>query len=158
MTKKCESINCSNRILIRLSGGGNQKHFCDECVKAHDREYYYKNSKKTIEDALQRHAQIKLETILHYCENNPRCQCPGCHTHHIELLTIDHIKGNGANHRQKINGGKRRQNNGVARGCGTAIHYWLRKNNYPKGFQILCGSCNFAKRNKKQCPLHGQLH
>jgi len=38
---------------------------------------------------------------------------------------------------------------------GIPLHNWIIENNFPKGFQILCQNCNFAKgmiRNKNKCP------
>jgi hypothetical protein len=52
------------------------------------------------------------------------------------FLTIDHIENNGAEHR-------RQQRNGQNK--GHDIYAWLRKNNYPEGFQVLCYNCNCAK-------------
>jgi 5-methylcytosine-specific restriction endonuclease McrA len=78
-----------------------------------------------------------------------KCVCPGCHVHHAELLTIDHINGD-AHHRQNLT-------NGVGRSTRD-FHKFLQKNGYPPEFQLLCGSCNLAKGNKKTCPLSGQEH
>ena len=35
---------------------------------------------------------------------------------------------------------------------GEKLNRWLKNNNYPKGFQILCWNCNFAKGVLGQCP------
>jgi len=35
---------------------------------------------------------------------------------------------------------------------GNGLPYWLKKNNFPPGFQVLCANCNFAKRNSRYCP------
>ena len=32
------------------------------------------------------------------------------------------------------------------------LNYWLEKNNFPSGFQILCWNCNFAKGSLGKCP------
>lgn len=66
--------------------------------------------------------------------------------HHAELLTIDHVNGGGNAHRKVI-------------GRGSKDFYrWLKRNNYPPGFQALCGSCNLAKAGRAACPLAGQEH
>lgn len=55
----------------------------------------------------------------------------------IEIfLTIDHIENNGAEHRRQINTSGR---------AGSTTYAWLRRNNYPDGFQTLCYNCNCAK-------------
>jgi len=32
------------------------------------------------------------------------------------------------------------------------LYSWLKKNNFPKGFQVLCMNCNFAKGKLGKCP------
>jgi len=35
---------------------------------------------------------------------------------------------------------------------GNGLPYWLKKNNWPEGFQVLCYNCNSAKRVDGICP------
>lgn len=49
------------------------------------------------------------------------------------VLGVDHINGNGAEHRRAIGRAKK------------DIYGWLHKNDYPEGFQTLCMNCNWAK-------------
>src|SRR3990167_2395221 len=64
-----------------------------------------------------------------------KCKC--CNEKEIKFLSFDHIKGNGNKHRKII---------------GQKIVRWLKRNNYPKGFQILCHNCNLAKGFYGKCP------
>lgn len=80
--------------------------------------------------------RIKYEIMKHYCRGIPKCQC--CGEEIFEFLSIDHINGGGSNHRKKLK--------------GSTIYYWLKKNNYPKGYQVLCINCNFAKGHFGSCP------
>jgi hypothetical protein len=75
-----------------------------------------------------------------------RCNCPGCHVVHAELLTVDHVNGDGAEHRRSL--GKSTRD----------MYWWIVKNGFPDDFQLLCGSCNMAKRDNDKCPLAGQDH
>jgi len=68
----------------------------------------------------------KIEVLSHY---SPELKCMRCGCNDIRCLTIDHMNGNGNDHR-RING-------------NTLI--WLKKNNYPRGFQVLCMNCNWKK-------------
>jgi len=81
--------------------------------------------------------ELKLEVINYYGGN-----CLDCGEDHIEFLTIDHIMGNGGEHRKKFAGGL----------CGPNFYRWLRKNGYPLEYQVLCFGCNlkkgFLKRDK----------
>lgn len=49
----------------------------------------------------------------------------------LELLTIDHINNNGAEHRKTAK--------------TNTLHLWLSKNDYPEGFHVLCWNCNYVK-------------
>jgi hypothetical protein len=76
----------------------------------------------------RRAQEIKREVIGHY---GGRCEC--CGEREMTFLTIDHIEGGGERHRQKV-------------GWGTQFYRWLRKNEYPTGFRVMCHNCNFALR------------
>ena len=59
--------------------------------------------------------------------------CKYCGEKRIEVLEIDHINGNGSKMRKEDSRHKK-------------IHQWLRLNNYPEGYQVLCANCHWAKR------------
>ncbi len=61
--------------------------------------------------------------------------CVACSETRIECLQLDHVNNDGAAHRKVL---------GSAAGN---MYAWLRKNKYPTGFQVLCASCNFIKRD-----------
>lgn len=90
---------------------------------------------------------VKIRVFSHYCNDIPHCQCPNCDAKYIDVdfLTIDHINGNGKEHRRRI-------------GTGSAVlYYWLIRNNFPPGFQVLCFNCNQAKAwNRGICPHNGR--
>lgn len=79
------------------------------------------------------------------------CNC--CGETERTLLTIDHTEENGAKHRKEMKKNSQKE--------GRYIYRWLIVNNFPKGFQVLCRNCNYAKflnwkKNKiKECP-HGR--
>ena len=67
----------------------------------------------------------------------PSCAC--CGITDIYFLQIDHINGGGAKHREELGEG------------GDRLVRWLKKNNYPTGFQVLCANCNWSKSSHGQC-------
>lgn len=85
-----------------------------------------------------------------------RCSC--CGVEHIEFLTIDHINNDGASHRRQVakDAGKSRRNSKgwkvPGNGRGVLLYAWLRRNNYPAGFQVLCLNCNAARAWYGVCP------
>ena len=87
----------------------------------------------------------RLQAIFVYAGDDPMCAC--CGDPHLEFMTIDHINNDGAAHRRELN----------TRG-GDKFYRWLRNNNYPPGFQILCFNCNHAKAIYGVCPHQADLH
>ncbi len=83
-------------------------------------------------------AQLKIECFQHY---GNICKC--CGESNIYFLTLDHILGNGNIHRKKIF----KHNVG-----GVHMYRWLKKNNFPEGYTILCMNCNWATRYGGICP------
>lgn len=61
----------------------------------------------------------------------------------IEFLTIDHVNGKGNEHRKLLF----KHNVG-----GVHMYRWLKRNNYPEGYTILCMNCNWAQRYGNICP------
>lgn len=70
-----------------------------------------------------------------------KCICCGEETK--EFLTIDHEGGNGNEHRKSLF----KHNVG-----GVHMYRWLKKNNFPSGYRILCMNCNWATRYNPVCP------
>lgn len=81
---------------------------------------------------------IRLMALAFYGGEIPECNC--CGEKEIKFLGIDHIEGGGVKHRKEL------------QEAGTTIYLWLRKNNYPEGFQVLCHNCNLAKGYYGECP------
>lgn len=84
--------------------------------------------------ALQRYHELRHDAMIAY--GGYVCAC--CGETEPNFLSLDHIENDGADHRRKV---------------GKAIWKWLRDNNYPEGFQVLCMNCNHGKaRNNGICP------
>lgn len=92
----------------------------------------YGNSR---ENLIRYRKKLKKEALINYSNNKlPFCKC--CKTKYEVFLTIDHING-----RTKHNDKK-----------GHALYLFLKKKNYPKGYQVLCFNCNYAKHMLGKCP------
>jgi hypothetical protein len=82
----------------------------------------------------ERNAKVKDEVYRAY--GGYRCVC--CGETIPEFLTIDHINNDGAAHRKAITS--------KGRSSSDALLHWLKRNGYPKGFQILCWNCQWGKQ------------
>ena len=86
---------------------------------------------------IRKHRKVKEQVFAAY--GGYRCVC--CGVTEKEFLHIDHINGNGNEHRRKI-----------ATEGGSRFYWWLWKNNFPPGFQVLCANCNLARGFHSYCP------
>jgi len=115
--------------------------------KQYFRDFMRNWSRNHKDEVSQYRKTLKLKMLIHYAGNPPKCAC--CGESELRFLTIDHTKGNGAEHRKQITGDPQKCS-------GSSIFQWILKNNFPEGFQVLCMNCNMAKSNSKVqfCPVH----
>jgi len=110
--------------------------------RPHGLQYYYNNCKdcfrlKSYPASARKRKSLKKEIISYY---GGRCAC--CGESEIIFLTMDHVDNNGAEHRRE-----------AKISSGLDFYYWLRRNGYPEGFQVLCWNCNTGKHiNGGVCP------
>lgn len=151
MCKTCGETKPIEKFYKRNSPAFPSKEYgywCRECLKEKNRKHYWANREKRSSRAKVLREQNREEhyakkksyyrktretVILHY---GGKCAC--CGESDIRFLAFDHINNDGAKHRREIG--------------RTTISYWLRKNGYPKGFQVLCHNCNMAKAYYGTCP------
>lgn len=94
------------------------------------------NNDKVNEQGREYKQRCRFEALDYYSRGKLCCNCCGEKTY--PFLVIDHVNNDGAEHRREI---------------GSQIYQWLKKNNYPEGFQVLCVNCNHGKRvNNGVCP------
>ena len=61
--------------------------------------------------------------------------CVGCGETEFCCLSIDHEAQDGCEHREE------------QCGTGTPFYQWLKRNNWPPGFRVLCMNCQFRARS-----------
>ena len=93
-------------------------------TKRHCKDCKYKHS----ESAKRNWAFLREEVYAAY--GGFVCNC--CGEKERAFLSIDHINDDGCNHRKEI---------------GSQIYRWLKKNNFPKNFQVLCMNCQWGRKN-----------
>jgi hypothetical protein len=111
-----------------------------EWHKAKRRKHRFDAPEKYRASDRRAHVKLKLDAFNAY--GGARCAC--CSEENIEFLTIDHMNGNGNEHRRQIGG------------SGYKTYQWLRKNGYPTGFRVLCFNCNSARGAYGYCPHEKQ--
>jgi len=111
-----------------------------EKIREYSKEYLKKYPERIKKYKIKIRKKLKNLIFTHYSSNPPKCAC--CGESHIDFLTLDHINGGGTEHRKLLY----KQ--------GTTIYLWIKKNNFPNGFQVLCMNCNWAKGHSKNhlCP------
>lgn len=105
-----------------------------EHVKARSKVNYRSKQQVKLEASRQYSRDVRARVFAHYGSS---CVCCGS----TECLTIDHVNGDGREHRLMLPKGV------------LAVYRWLIKNNFPKGFQTLCRSCNSSKGRGRRCQL-----
>ncbi len=162
-------VNCRKCGEQREQAKG-QGNLCLDCNRQYQRDYRAKNRiqlaaywrEKNLRDREKPEwvenerargrrywAEQRHEAIMAY--GGYRCAC--CGETEPMFLSIDHIFNDGAEHRRSLG-----YDDGNGKGGSSATISWLKRNNYPAGFQVLCMNCNMGKhRNGGTCPHKASL-
>ena len=108
----------------------NTTDYCNSCRVLNNKELKQQHREK-----------LRKVVLSHYSNGTLRCAC--CGESHIQFLAIDHKDGGGAKHRAKLNELGYR---------GNGIFRWLKKNNFPSGYRVLCHNCNTSIGHYGFCP------
>lgn len=120
------------KAKLDIRGKSNYKNNKDNWVR-----YRLKNKDIINHKCRIRNKSIRMEVLNYYSNGSMECNC--CGEKELDFLSIDHIDGGGYKQRK-------------IQGVGTNLTKWLKTNDYPKGFQVLCMNCNFGKWKKGICP------
>ena len=117
---------------------------------------YYLDPKNNVKSKRKiRRDEVRLEVLQYYSKQHsksdiPRCRCCG-ENFHTDFLALDHIAG-----KKEMDSEPNLVKLGYSSSLRSAgLRHWIIKNNFPKGFQILCHNCNYAKglrSNDNKCP------
>jgi phage FluMu protein Com len=123
---KCKE--CSNVIIGASKFLTLQREFCPRPKRCKD-IYWKKKNPTALRDWMRKR---RREIISHY---GGMCSC--CGESIYEFLCIDHINGGGTKLRKLK---------------GYDVSNFIKKNNYPKEFRVLCHNCNSALGFYGYCP------
>lgn len=102
---------------------GKYKSRCKSCIIEDCKERYYKNRDRNLANMKSYRDKARIAAINYY---GGKCAC--CGENRIEFLAIDHINGGGRRHFRERS--------------GMNLAVWLKINNYPEGYRVLCHNCN----------------
>lgn len=110
---------------------------CSQCSADWRKHYHANECKKRYRHVRKAYGlALKCETFNAY----GGCRCTCCGETHMEFLTLDHIDGNGRQHREEV------------KARGNHFYAWAKANKFPPGFRVLCMNCNFALGHCGYCP------
>ena len=157
MLKKC--ADCKNELSIDMfhlhkRAKDGRDSYCKDCkskqnkkynaknkdkIKKHNKEYLCHNRAAHNKRSMKARDKLKKEVLGFYSGGEPKCKW--CGETDLNVLSIDHINGDGNCHRKYLYG-----NNKVG---GYRFYLWLKRNNFLEGFQVLCFNDQFRKRSKE---------
>jgi hypothetical protein len=148
--------NCKNKPRRRLKYGGGYFSWCADCIKSKYAGYratYLADPVKKERNSrahklwaqqnpeaykLSHHEafmKLKREMLRAY---GPECSC--CGEDREVFLTLEHLNGDGSEHRKRVGG-------------GTNTYRDLKRRGWPQGgYTVLCMNCNWATRFGGVCP------
>lgn len=91
--------------------------------------------------AQARRLKVRVKVLGYYSNNT--FHCAECGYDDVRALSIDHINGGGNKHRKEI-------------GTGD-LYSWLKRNNFPEGFRVLCMNCQFLTGHPERQKLSDYL-
>lgn len=74
--------------------------------------------------------KLRIEILSHYSQG--RLKCRRCGFADLRALCIDHANGDGWSQRKQIK--------------PERFYKWLKDNNFPNDYQVLCHNCNWLKK------------
>lgn len=116
--KVCEAHPGENGERMSSTG------VCVKCLNEKSRARQKKNGYPVMKRQIE---SLKNGVYAHYGR-----ECTRCGEDDPDVLTVDHINQDGAGH---VNARGNRYR-------GVHLYRWLRQNEYPEGFRVLCMNCN----------------
>jgi len=147
--KTCCSSECKNNFFKQTIKKENSK-WTDEYKKTYEKEYRIKNKQKISNQMkiwrlnnkehlkkTKKNARVELKRLIIDKYSNGTGCCVKCGFNDSRALQIDHINNDGAEERKKLFGSRL--------DAGIRFYYYLKRNNFPDGYQVLCANCNIIK-------------
>lgn len=152
------SVMTDDELLIAISAGReiylatkrkqSRKHYAKVCAEglcarcgSHSDMGKYCSSCKAIRKVWFKDSRQRLKLKVFNAYGGAHCSC--CGETELAFLSIDHVNGGGVQH---------------LRGINFNIYDYLKNNNYPSGYRVLCHNCNHGRHiNGGVCPHEEQV-
>ena len=135
---KCIRCGETDLTLFYASILKHSDYRCKRCVNLYQKEYRRNNRDKVNANQKRFYSwyapKLKSSILSHY--SNGKMCCAVCNS--MTNLSIDHINGGGSKHLLSLGFNSSYQ-----------FYLWLKKNNYPEGYRVLCISCNSHIKSPK---------
>lgn len=84
---------------------------------------------------------MKIKVLAYYSDDD--IKCAKCGETDIDVLNLDHIKNDGAEHRKRA---------GISGRNTTGMNTYeaIARDNFPDGLQVLCANCNLKKEIERK--------
>ena len=136
--RRKSGLTCRCRLCIAAGYASNS-----DDKRARQMQYWHDKRNDILRRASERHARDRAIVFAHY---GLECLC--CGNDSYDELTIDHLDGDGPEHRKAI-------------GAQTSqeLYRWLIKNGFPDRPRLisLCRGCNSSKRSGDRCRKHDRV-
>lgn len=111
-------------------------------MRKYFKDYQRKNRADILVKSRVRKMALKYEVLAHYGVNGEaRCCWPGCNVEDLDMLSLDHVNNDGAQHRKTI------------KGAAGSLYYDVKSKGYPTGFQTLCYNHQWKKELERRRSL-----
>ncbi len=139
---KCKQVKALGEFGPDSRTPDGRRYDCRECkrkINTTYRDVHLEQEQRASRERSQRIQQARRDRVFaHYGET---CACCGSDY----MLCIDHVNGNGPQHRSDLFGHWDR--------AGHEFYRWLIRQGFPAGYQVLCSPCNVSKGSSDSCSL-----
>jgi hypothetical protein len=133
----CKQEKCVNDFSYNPCQKDGRANWCKDCHRKDAQRRNNANPDYYKQVSYRKRIKLRYAVLSHYSGGVPICAC--CKETEIKFLCIDHMNGGGNAHRKTLP-------------RGFYIYQWLKNQEYPTGFQVLCHNCNMAKGFYGSCP------
>jgi len=137
--RECGQVKLLDDFYRRDRSPDGHRSDCRDCTRSRSRRHYEDNFAAAAEQKRKYQASFRSQVFDHYGQV---CACCGT----TENLSIDHAGSDGRSHREQLFG----KSQGRA---SSGFYFWLVKQGFPPGYQVLCRPCNSSKGRSERCRL-----